>query len=66
MCNEDYKINFSKETCIVVDKNDETMMKLQRTADNYNRLILEDKSKLYNSTIVHNTNVWHHYLGHIN
>lgn len=66
LCDEGYKVNFPKEACMVNDKNGETVIKAQHTYDKCYGILSQGKSKICNSTIANDTNLWHQYLEHIN
>ncbi|XP_050937810.1 uncharacterized protein LOC127148365 [Cucumis melo] len=59
-----YSVNFSKASCVVVDKDNHMFMSSSRQADNCYHWIFNN-SHIYHSTKEDQTWLWHRKLGHI-
>lgn len=51
---------------MLVDKNDKTVLKVERISDNCYEILSQGKSKVCNSTIIIDANLLHKHAGQIN
>ncbi|KAA0038999.1 envelope-like protein [Cucumis melo var. makuwa] len=65
LCDQGYSINFSKDSCVVINKDNQILVKGSRQADNCYHWI-SNNSEVCHSTKEDQTWLWHRKLGHIN
>ncbi|TYK22560.1 F5J5.1 [Cucumis melo var. makuwa] len=65
LCDQGYSINFSKDSCVVINKDNQILVKGSRQADNCYHWI-SNNSEVCHSTKEDQTWLWHRKLEHIN